>query len=544
MNSGQWSVVRTLRLVAGVLMLALFLAAGAGAQYVPPYVAVTGTVASANGMPAANYGITFTPTQVMFVGGTSLAVSAADCATDVNGGMIGLSNPLTPAIAAPLYTGTLAAGNYVVQITWYDTWGHQTLPSPAVNVQLTSPGAIVVSPPTSGTPPQALGMDVYIGPAGSAPTYQGQTTNPTASFTQSAALTTGAALPIQNGTVCGVVANDAAWPIAGYIMNMVDASGNTLPGFPKQVQFVGPGSAYNISNGLPLWNGATVYPVPVITVPYNHNAQSISGSLSLSGYNLFNVGRVGVGTAVPGWGVDAEGSGVGSEINAGGGFLVNGSGGTNGYCLGSNGTVYGVEIPCLTSATLYYQTVEAAGVAQPQEPALNFAGAGWTLTDTTGISTAVTLNLLGTGTSIPAANAMGTVGDCVQWTVYGVGDAGFPCLNGSSPTATDDYFKATGCAIDNSGNLNSCGGTITFTTGGNTTPSFAAMPDTVYEIFCTVDTGTQSSAAISVAGSTSSGNTPAFTRTTSTFQYEWTEIMANSAAGSAAPVLDCHLHHN
>ena len=366
----------TAAVARGMAAAALLFACSALAQYTPPYVGLTGTIGSANGMPAANYALTLTPTQVMFVGGSSVVVSSASCATDTNGSLVGLYNPLSPAVVAPLYSGTLPAGNYAVEIAWYDTYGHKTLPSPAVNVQLASAGGIIISPPTNGAPPQALGMDVYIGLLGGTLAYQGQTTSPTDSFTRSTPLAIAAAPPIQNLTVCQAVANDAAWPIAGYSLNLVDASGNTLPGFPKQVQFLGPGSTYNLSNGMPLWNGATLYPIPILTTPYNHTAQSITGPLSLNGYNLYSVGKVGVSTALPAWGVDVEGTGDAGIVNAKNGYLI---GGVAPQDLGivCAGTIDGIAIdayvPCLTTVNMYYQTLEANGTPLTQRDTANFS---------------------------------------------------------------------------------------------------------------------------------------------------------------------------
>jgi hypothetical protein len=358
-----------------VALAAVFFSLSALGQYTAPYVGITGTLGSANGMPASNYGITLVPTQVMYVGGTSVVIGNASCATDTNGAVIGTMNPQTPPIvAANLITGTVPIGNYYVEITWYDAFNHQTLPSPEVQVQLTSAGSILVSPPAAGAPLSAVGMKVYIGTSSGAETYQGQVTNPASTYTQSVPLVTGAALPNINGTVCVVVANDAAWPIAGYMFNLTTPAGNNVPGFPQQVQFIGPGSAFNISNGLPLFNGRVTYPVPVITLPYNHNPQSISGPLSMTNYNVYNVGRLGVGTALPAWGVDVEGSGQAAAINANQGYLINGDGGTVGQAPCSDGTYVDQFCTFVTSIpTLYYQTIQANGVDQTQRAKVNFS---------------------------------------------------------------------------------------------------------------------------------------------------------------------------
>ena len=352
-RAGGWSKLKTNGYPGFRLLRELFLAIAffcvllpAAAQYSAPYVAVTGTVSSANGMPAANYVLTFQPTQIMFVGGTSVVVSNANCATDTNGAVVGIRNPLTGPVVNVGYTGTLTAGNYYIVITWYDGYTHQTLVSPEIQAQLTSSGQLQISPPTGGVAINTVGMDVYIGTGSGTETYQGQTTSPTATYTQSTPLSVGAAQPIFNSTVCQLVANDAAWPIAGYNATLTDPSGLPVPGYPQQWQFLGPGSTYNLSNGLPLYNGRVTYPVPLLTQPYNHNAQSITGSLGLNGYNLYSVGKIGVGTSLPAWGVDVEGAGLASLINANGGYLVNGLAGTSGFCLGSDGTAYDTPIAC------------------------------------------------------------------------------------------------------------------------------------------------------------------------------------------------------
>jgi hypothetical protein len=143
-----------------------------------------------------------------------------------------------------------------------------------------------------------------------------------------------------------------------------------------QWQLMGAGSTTNLSNGLPYYHGVVYYPVPILSAPANHGQQSISGPLNLGGYNLTGVGKLGVGTGTPGWGVDVEGAGLAAFINAAGGYLVNGGGGTAGYCLSSDGTAYDTGILCGG----FYQTVQSAGTAQPQELNLNFAS-GFTVAD-------------------------------------------------------------------------------------------------------------------------------------------------------------------
>ena len=409
---------------AALAALALLLTAHGWAQYTPPYVGLVGTLGSANGMPASNYIITLEPSQVMYVGGTSIVVANTNCGTDNNGHVVGTPNPTAPAVlAANPASGTLPAGNYYVEITWYDNAGHQTLGSPEATVQLTAPGNVTISPPVGGAPLPAVGMYVYIGTTSGGETYQGAVSNPTGSFIQSIPLVTGATPPIANNSVCVTVANDAAWPIGGYSFNLTTPAGNTVPGYPQQVQFVGPGSAFNVSNGLPLWNGRVTYPVPILTLPYNHNAQSISGPLSMTNYNVYNVHALGVATANPAWGVDVEGSGAYAAINANQGYLVSGTGGTAGQCLGSDGTYWDTPINCTAGGTIYYQYARQNGSALPQEEAYA-NGPGITFSNVLGppgvTQVAVeTLANTGVDTYVAMYATAGTSGTCAAWDANG-----------------------------------------------------------------------------------------------------------------------------
>lgn len=361
--------MKTLRfagLIAGLVLAGL----PSGAQFVSPYVIVQGSLSTSSGLPAQNATLTFSPSQVFFVAGTSVVVSEGQCGTDTNGSVVGVGNPLTGPRVTPQFTGTLTPGNYYVQFTWYDQFGNQTLPSPEVAVQLTSTGELQILPPVGTGPPQATGMNVYIGATSGSETLQGHTSTITAQFTQATALVTGAAVPNQNLTSCRVVANDAGFPTGtGYHVGLLDSSGNTLFSYPEMWQFYGPGSTYNLSQGIPYYHGQVTYPIPILTLPFNHNPQSISGSLSLSGYNLFNVASIGVGTALPAWGVDVEGTGLLGIINSVGGYLVNGITPTTGFCLGSDGIAYDTPIACSAS---FYQTIQFNGTPVAQQPIINF----------------------------------------------------------------------------------------------------------------------------------------------------------------------------
>lgn len=407
------------------LFLCLLIATVANAQYVSPYIAVQGTLTTSSGLAAQNSTLTFSPSQVMFVAGTSLIVQESQCGTDMSGSVVGIGNPVTGPRVNAQNTGTLIPGNYYVRYTWYDQFGIQTLASPEVAVQLTHTGELQVLPPVGTGPPQATGLDIYIGTTPGGETYQGQTTSLTAQYTQATNLsTTGNAPPIRNLTVCRVVANDAGFPTGtGYNVSLLDASGNTLFSYPEMWQFFGPGSTYNLSSGIPYYHGEVTYPIPILTIPFNHNPQSISGALSLSGYNLYSVGAIGVGTATPAWGVDVEGSGTLGEINAAGGYLVNGLAGSAGQAPCSDGTAVDQFCTFVSAGTLFYQIDQSNGTAVTPAAANNFSSR-FALTSVTGATdidlsasgvtagtytypSSVTIDTYGRTTAISSGTAVG-----------------------------------------------------------------------------------------------------------------------------------------
>jgi hypothetical protein len=108
--------------------------------------------------------------------------------------------------------------------------------------------------------------------------------------------------------------------------------------------------------------------MPILSQPLNHGPQSISGPVSLGGYNLFNVGRIGVGTGVPAFGVDVENDYINTNL----GYLAGGGGGNIGQCLVSNGTAF-LPGSCGSLPAVYYQHMLRNGSIFNQEPFLNFS---------------------------------------------------------------------------------------------------------------------------------------------------------------------------
>jgi hypothetical protein len=345
-NRSPWSIFILVFIAASALLLFPAIAR-CQSCVTNSQVTLTGNLRGANGIASSNYVMTMGPSQQGYIAGCGVNVPTTfACGTSTDGSVVGVPNPLTATINTTSGSGSLTAGVYYTVYEFYDAAGHVTLASPETRTTLSVTESLVVNPPSSGVPSTAVGMDVFIGTSSGAETLQGQTTG-SAAFVQSTALSSGASPATTNTTLCKITANDAVWPVGtGYNVSLVDSNGNPVPGYPMQWQLLGPGSTYNLSNGLPYYHGVVLYPVPILAQPANHGQQSISGPLSLGGYNLTNVGKLGVGTATPGWGVDVEVTGIGGAINAEQGYLINGNAGAAGSCPISDGNYFDVVGVC------------------------------------------------------------------------------------------------------------------------------------------------------------------------------------------------------
>jgi hypothetical protein len=327
-----------------------------------------------------------------------VAPVTSECATSTDGSVVGTPNPLNPPIVAAVYSGTLSAGNYYVEEAWYDAATNTTLVSPEVQLQLTGTGEIQENPPSSGLAATVVGRNIYIGTYSGGETLQGSVVG-SGTFTQSTPLVAGAAVPATNTTQCLIVANDAGWPTGtGYQASLTTPAGGTMPGYPQQWQILGPGGTINLSQGVPFYNGTVTYPVPILARPYNHGPQSISGPLSMTGFNLTGIGRLGVDTGTPQYGIDVQGNGNNADINAAGsifagesivaltgainsaeGYLFDGTAPLN-HTLISNGTFYvdspGVIATSFTTTAATTDTVTVTGMTSSGHCSLQPTNAG------------------------------------------------------------------------------------------------------------------------------------------------------------------------
>jgi len=204
---------------------------------------------------------------------------------------------------------------------------------------------------------------------------------------------------------------------------------------------------------LPYYHGVVFYPVPILAQPANHGTQSISGSLSLGGYNLLNAGKVGVGTATPGWPLDVENGLANFET----GFLLGGLVPSGQECAGStDNTAIDAYIPCLTAATAFYQTVDLAGTPLTQRHVLNFLAPLTAADSSSPAETNIGLNTVGTGAYVPMTAGLGTANHCAIWTAAGIGASTATCPV-SNPTQTN--CLTTSCAGGST--YSSSGGTYT-----------------------------------------------------------------------------------
>lgn len=253
---------------------------------------ITGNMIVPNGLPVRNGVLTFVLQQAgLAIGSGSVVPIAAQCATSQDGGVVGLPNQQTLPNVVPGGFSNLISGIYYAQTTFYNTSG-ESLPSPEFKIQTTFNQTLIVTPPKS-FPLGATGMKVYIGAASGAETLQGTTANSTAQYIQSQNLAAGAAPPTVNSSICTIAFNDTIIPYSGYNVSLLSAQGNAYPGWPQAWQLNGGlTGTINVSQGSPLWNGITIYPAALLQQPLNHGPQSLGGNLSMSGYDLTNIGNL------------------------------------------------------------------------------------------------------------------------------------------------------------------------------------------------------------------------------------------------------------
>jgi hypothetical protein len=219
------------------------------------------------------------------------------CYTSTDGSVVGSANPLTtPTGTAQTGTGSLAAGVYFVKLTNYNsTASTETLAGPEAQFTLNSTGQIVINAPTV-IPSGVTGYRVYIGTSSGTETLQGSALN-NVNFTQSVALTSGAALPASNNTACVYFGNDAGIPSATYYSaTLTDVNQNVVTGFPKNWYLTS--ATLDVSTLLPLGYPPSVsFPAPVLTNPAQPYPQSIASPLNLNGYAVSNTSNLGPGYA-------------------------------------------------------------------------------------------------------------------------------------------------------------------------------------------------------------------------------------------------------
>ena len=283
---------RLLAVLALVALLTGFATAGT----------VTGTLAYPNTAILLNDStITFALSQPAYVSGSFLVVPASvSCYTSNQGNVVGLQDALVaPTVTPSIVTGSLPNATYYTEISyWYGAGGagQESLPSPETSTLLTGAGELTINAPVIH-PANATGYNVYIGTSSGAETLQIHVTG-WGNAVQSTPLSGAGASPLTtNTTPCTLKFQDELIPTGTwYNASIVDAGGNTLPGFPQRWQlWGGANGTVNLSNGFPVSFNLTIFPTPIQANPPNSAAQSINSALTVQGALTVNGGLTAAG---------------------------------------------------------------------------------------------------------------------------------------------------------------------------------------------------------------------------------------------------------
>lgn len=250
---------------------------------------VTGQIQTATSGPIVSGTLAFTLSQsAVQAGSASIVTSPVNCYTDrAAGNIVGEPDPLVaPIVTTNTSSGTLPAGTYFTEFTYYDASGNSVGSFETITL-LSSTGTIIVAPPGL-QPATATGWKIFISTASGTETLQSTQVGFSSAYQQSSALTAGSALPSSNTSVCKILFNDQLIPsFTGYNVDFVNSSGSNIQGFPQKWYLQG-GSAgtVNVSNGFPSYNNVVFYPQPIMSTPPLNAPQSIAGPLSLGSFPI------------------------------------------------------------------------------------------------------------------------------------------------------------------------------------------------------------------------------------------------------------------
>lgn len=392
--------------------------------------------------------------------------------------------------------------------------------------------------------------------------YQSQTTTPLDTYTDSSGLTKN-----QNPVILSAGGSANIWLQAGLAYTFVVksaggsncASGSTL----YTVNGIGGGASTLTTivpfSSTPTFQDAAQNQLFLITLTGNASAQPLTFvGVTPPGFLTFQITQDGSGGHTFSWPANSVG---GCTIGAGANqvttqqFVYNGTNATaTGPCVTGSGpnisagniSDFGLtpSSPLCTNASnllvsscssVLNVTINGQVIAPGGSGNVNNGAAAHSVALNEGNGSAIAGLLLGNNQI-----AVGqTSADPVASTIPTCSNAALT-FSGTLPltcTGVDYNFTFSTCTVP-SGASAFCTGTVTFiTSGGNTTPSFPAMPDALYTLECSVDVGTTGNPASTTIDFNAQG------RTTTTFGY----AIGNAISAMASPQAFtgmCHLHHN
>ena len=202
-------------------------------------------------------------------------------------------------------------------------------------------------------------------------------------------------------------------------------------------------------------------------------------------------------------------NGLFNNVDAQGGYTLNGTAGTSGYALCTSTGAKFDQACSLTGSTVYYQHVIFNGITQTQEPALGVT-ASFTCSDNSGVDTLC--DLAGTGTAGTYAYPSSVTADS-KGRVTSITNGLAPYPIPAATAVVNGFYKTSSITVSGNGETLYEEDFSTGALGNNTTTVVTlphSIPNLIWSITCSDNSSRVQSGGAQAVGANVSGQSAPF----------------------------------